>query len=626
MLRKAFVFLVVLLCTLIPFSGFYLQNRGGGGVSVADQRTTTQPQGAILHRPDHAVTTNTTDAAITTDTTTSTTTATTATTTTTTSTKQPSSPAKKPSARARSLWDRLFGVAGGTQWKYPFDREDQLQSVDGFQYCSHLRGSYFDVDTPLDLDVMEALLSLQQEVAATPSNNNRTTNATATATTTSTSTSATNNAALLAYRRLRLASRVFSPTVEFDRIPAWQGRWRSQSSGSTNEISSILLRLFSPFADLPRALSPSSSPSSSPSTQSPSGRQPTRPGPRWTTIRLWGKERFASVVDLVARALFDYRIQYWDLEPLEKNRLSDVWRRVPVSDRSAKRFACYMSADGNNDWVRLTAPGPSYPISYVVGTSHSLPLSQPPTTGSASTPGSSARKLLRYVDGSVYFQRDVGYRKMDVALVRKEAREHGAVLAGRSMSTATTVVSSPALSGNAYSSRNHTAAAATATLVDSSPTEDPTRYPPQYHSVRPHRLAYLIMVHASYENTVHLVESLLDPFVTILIHVDAKAPALKRQLQQYLWKLSVDPRRIRIMDRSFTGLWGSHTLVQMELAGFFELLDMNADWEWVVNLSGKDYPLRYNDIVYEDLRRNYAGKSLIEFWPSWEGMCRNTRG
>ncbi len=78
------------------------------------------------------------------------------------------------------------------------------------------------------------------------------------------------------------------------------------------------------------------------------------------------------------------------------------------------------------------------------------------------------------------------------------------------------------------------------------------------------------------------MESLVDNFAVILIHVDAKKPDLKIQLQQFLDETTAYPyKRVRIMKQSFNGLWGHSSLVFAELAGFFELLDMDANWEYV---------------------------------------------
>lgn len=54
----------------------------------------------------------------------------------------------------------------------------------------------------------------------------------------------------------------------------------------------------------------------------------------------------------------------------------------------------------------------------------------------------------------------------------------------------------------------------------------------------------------------------------------------------------------------------------MQLNGFWELLDLG-DWEYVINLSNTDWPLRRNADVYKYLDApKYKGKSQIRWWTS----------
>jgi hypothetical protein len=66
-------------------------------------------------------------------------------------------------------------------------------------------------------------------------------------------------------------------------------------------------------------------------------------------------------------------------------------------------------------------------------------------------------------------------------------------------------------------------------------------------------------------------------------------------------------------------MWGHSSLVMAELAGYFEFLQLSSDWKYVVNLSGYDYPIRSNDVVYDELKNNFDTMNLIEHWSSSDG-------
>lgn len=74
-----------------------------------------------------------------------------------------------------------------------------------------------------------------------------------------------------------------------------------------------------------------------------------------------------------------------------------------------------------------------------------------------------------------------------------------------------------------------------------------------------HKLAYLIIVHEDFENVILLIKSLVDPYVTILIHVDSENPSLKTNLLNFLQEQFVKkvpnyiPERIQVMKKSFKG-------------------------------------------------------------------------
>jgi len=52
------------------------------------------------------------------------------------------------------------------------------------------------------------------------------------------------------------------------------------------------------------------------------------------------------------------------------------------------------------------------------------------------------------------------------------------------------------------------------------------------------------------------------------------------------------PLRLQVEERK--AFWGGYSLVDAELRGIKELLKMSLKWEFFINLSGQDFPLKSN--------------------------------
>ncbi|TPX65204.1 hypothetical protein SpCBS45565_g05326 [Spizellomyces sp. 'palustris'] len=143
---------------------------------------------------------------------------------------------------------------------------------------------------------------------------------------------------------------------------------------------------------------------------------------------------------------------------------------------------------------------------------------------------------------------------------------------------------------------------------------------------RKYPLAYLLMLHdiATLQQAQLLIDRLDDGSAVFLIHVDARSNKLRtalkdwidqRQAERYKKKLQPDPvGNLFIAKTSYEGMWGHASLVWMQLSGYWELLDL-ADWDFVINLSGHDWPLRTSAEMYRTLNSSdHQGKEHIEFW------------
>jgi hypothetical protein len=132
---------------------------------------------------------------------------------------------------------------------------------------------------------------------------------------------------------------------------------------------------------------------------------------------------------------------------------------------------------------------------------------------------------------------------------------------------------------------------------------------------KPHyNLAYVILVHNNPKKVEALVDALSDPTVFIYLHIDLSAPdSFKTSIR----KLAKSRQNIAIMPTEFAISWGHISLLWVEFRAFFDLLDL-IDFDYVINLSGSDYPLKSAKTIYQHLERR-PGSNWI-YWNdgSWQ--------
>jgi hypothetical protein len=136
---------------------------------------------------------------------------------------------------------------------------------------------------------------------------------------------------------------------------------------------------------------------------------------------------------------------------------------------------------------------------------------------------------------------------------------------------------------------------------------------------RKFKLAYLVMVHdkGGFKQLCKLLELLDDGNAIIMVHVDARkqSQALYDMLYKWINKRSADgTSSIFLAKHRFSNIWGHISLVFTQLSGFWELLDL-ADWDYVINLSNYDYPIKRNNQIHTFLsNEKYKGMNFLEYW------------
>ncbi|KAI8824198.1 core-2/I-branching enzyme-domain-containing protein [Fimicolochytrium jonesii] len=144
---------------------------------------------------------------------------------------------------------------------------------------------------------------------------------------------------------------------------------------------------------------------------------------------------------------------------------------------------------------------------------------------------------------------------------------------------------------------------------------------------RKYKLAYLMMIHkvSTWQQLQDMIEILDDGNAIFLIHVDVLATELSATVKAWIEARDKagsgndvvgTPRlgNVFLAQTTYEGMWGHVSLVWMQLSGFWELLDL-ADWEYVINLSAHDWPLRTSQQIYETLNSTkHKGMEHIEWW------------
>lgn len=124
----------------------------------------------------------------------------------------------------------------------------------------------------------------------------------------------------------------------------------------------------------------------------------------------------------------------------------------------------------------------------------------------------------------------------------------------------------------------------------------------------PINIAYFILVHRLPNQFKRLFTAIYEPGNSYLVHIDKKASVdLKEEIRLFL-----APFANTCIMHSKNVVWGGYSMVQAELDGIKYLLEMNTGWDYFINLSGQDYPLKSQKIIQKFLSEN-NGKSYLKF-------------
>ncbi len=120
-------------------------------------------------------------------------------------------------------------------------------------------------------------------------------------------------------------------------------------------------------------------------------------------------------------------------------------------------------------------------------------------------------------------------------------------------------------------------------------------------------IAYFLLVHRYPEQFKRLFKAIYDPRNHYLVHIDKSSGAeLDADIRDFL-----SGYRNAAVLKGKKALWGGYSLVDAELRGMAELLRMDVNWEYFINLSGQDFPLKSQRQIMRFLSDN-RGKEFIK--------------
>jgi len=118
-------------------------------------------------------------------------------------------------------------------------------------------------------------------------------------------------------------------------------------------------------------------------------------------------------------------------------------------------------------------------------------------------------------------------------------------------------------------------------------------------------IAYLILVHRLPKQFKRLFKSIYNPNNYYLIHIDKKT---SKDLHKEVTNFINDFENTYILE-SESIVWWWYSMVNVELNWIKKLLGLWLNWDFFINLSGQDYPVKSQNEIKYFLKENYEFRS-----------------
>lgn len=146
-------------------------------------------------------------------------------------------------------------------------------------------------------------------------------------------------------------------------------------------------------------------------------------------------------------------------------------------------------------------------------------------------------------------------------------------------------------------------------MQTSLPTPQPYSQTLDLHSASQVRIAYFIMIHHKPDVFKEMFQKIYTRDQFYLIHIDRNAKAeFTEEIQLYL----IHFPNVYILE-SMNIIAGGFSMIQAELNAMEYLLNVSNDWEYFINLSGEDSPLKSQNTIRKFLTVN-NGRNYIFYY------------
>lgn len=145
--------------------------------------------------------------------------------------------------------------------------------------------------------------------------------------------------------------------------------------------------------------------------------------------------------------------------------------------------------------------------------------------------------------------------------------------------------------------------------MQTSTTTSPQPQISSLHSSTQVRIAYFIMIHHKPDIFKEMFQQIYTRDQFYLIHIDRKAKAeIIEEIQLYL----VHFPNVYLLE-SMNIVAGGFSMIQAELNAMEFLLNVNQEWDYFINLSGEDFPLKSQNIIRRFLTLNIGRNYLFYY-------------
>ena len=141
-------------------------------------------------------------------------------------------------------------------------------------------------------------------------------------------------------------------------------------------------------------------------------------------------------------------------------------------------------------------------------------------------------------------------------------------------------------------------------------------------------LAYFITAFKDPRNLELMLKSIFRPHNAYCIHVDPKADELfRRTVQQILhcYKQKYPEAHVFRSSQSIPVFWGHFSIVEAEMICLSDLMDLDIDWKYAVNMAGSELMLFTNKELVRNLSASSNSEIFVESFPMPEGNMYRVR-